>query len=228
VAPAVAESYVATFTQSTPPATPTFVQVRAAVPPTPQSTVTVAYAAAQSAGNLNVLAIGWNDATSNITSVSDSAGNVYQVAAPTARGTGLSQAIYYAKNIVSAPAGSNVVTVTFNTAVPWADIRILEYSGLDPVNPFDKTAYGSGTTILASSPSVTTTAATELVFGAGMTVRSFKTPGAGFTTRIITSPDADIAEDRNVTTIGSYSATASQNTTGAWLMHVVTFKAAGQ
>ncbi len=228
VAPAIPAAYIATFTPSLTPATPTFVQVNAAVPPQPQSTVTVAFTAAQSAGNLNVLAIGWNDATSNITSVTDSAGNAYQVAAPTARGTGLSQAIYYAKNIVSASAGSNVVTVTFNTAVPWADIRILEYSGLDAVNPFDKTAAGTGTATLASSPVVTTTAPAELVFGAGMTARSFKSAGAGFTKRIITSPDADIAEDRNVTTIGSYNATATQNTTGAWLMQVATFKAAGQ
>ena len=51
---------------------------------------------AQAAGDTNILAIGWNNATSNITSVTDSAGNMYQLAVPTARGTGLSQAIYYA------------------------------------------------------------------------------------------------------------------------------------
>ena len=55
---------------------------------------------------------------------------------PTARGAGLSQAIYYAKNIKAAAAGTNTVTVTFNTATPYVDAR-LEYSGLDPVNPFE-------------------------------------------------------------------------------------------
>ena len=48
----------------------------------------------------------------------------------------------------------------------------------------------------------------ELIFGAGMTVNSFSAAGSGFTNRIITTPDADIAEDRNVTRTGSYSATA--------------------
>ena len=78
------------------PAPIAFVQVNAATPQTNQSAVTVAYTSAQLAGDTNILAIGWNNATSNITSVTDSAGNTYQLAVPTARGSGLSQAIYYA------------------------------------------------------------------------------------------------------------------------------------
>ena len=79
------------------PSTPAFVQVNAATPQTNQSTVSVTYANAQVVGDTNILAIGWNNATSNITSVTNSAGNTYQLAVPTARGTGISQAIYYAK-----------------------------------------------------------------------------------------------------------------------------------
>jgi hypothetical protein len=52
-------------------------------------------------------------------------------------------------------------------------------------------------------------------------------PGAGFTSRIITTPDSDIAEDRIVTAIGTYSATASLNPTGNWVMQMATFKAGG-
>ena len=59
----------------------------------------MAYISAQTAGNTNIIAIGWDDATSNITSVTDSAGNVYEIAVPVARGSGISQAIYFAKNI---------------------------------------------------------------------------------------------------------------------------------
>ena len=77
-------------------APPAFVQVKAAMPQTNQSSVAVTYTGAQTAGNTNILAIGWNNATSNITSVTDSAGNTYQLAVPTARGNGVSQAIYYA------------------------------------------------------------------------------------------------------------------------------------
>ena len=77
-------------------------------------------------------------------------------------GTGISQAIYYAKNIKAAAAGTNTVTVTFNTATPYVDIRALEYSGLDLVNPFDVGTSASGTSTSANSGTVTTTAANEL------------------------------------------------------------------
>ena len=205
-------------------APPAFVQVNAAVPQTNQSSVAVTYTSAQTAGNTNILAIGWNNATSNITSVTDSAGNTYQLAVPTARGTGVSQAIYYAPNIKAAAAGTNTVTVTFNTATPYVDIRALEYSGLDPVNPFDVGTSASGTGTTANSGTVTTTAANALIFGAGITTGGFSTAGTNFTTRIITTPDADIAEDRIVTAAGPYSATAPVS--GAWVMQVAAFKAA--
>ena len=203
---------------------PAFVQVKAATPQTSQSSVGVTYSGAQTAGNTNIVAIGWNNATSNITSVTDSAGNTYQVAVPTARGSGVSQAIYYASNIKAAAAGTNTVTATFNTATPYVDVRALEYSGLAAVSPFDMGASASGTGTAANSGTVTTTAANELVFGAGITTGGFSTAGTNFTSRIITVPDADIAQDQVVTSTGAYSATAP--VTGAWVMQVATFKAA--
>jgi glucose/arabinose dehydrogenase len=228
VVPASPQGYTATYTSASGPATPAFVQVNSATPQTNQSTISVPYNAIQTVANTNVVAIGWNDATSNITAVTDSVGNTYQVAAPTARGTGLSQAIYYAKNIGAAAPGANSVTVTFNAAVKFADIRILEYRGLDANGPFDVSRSASGTSMLADSGGATTTTPTELIFGAGMTTKRFTGAGAGFTKRIITSPDGDIAEDRNTTAAGVYNATAPLNVSGAWLMQIVTFRAAGQ
>ena len=58
-----------------------------------------------------------------------------------------------------------------------------------------------------------------------MTSGAFTGAGSGYTKRIITSPDADIAEDRVVTSTGSYAATAPVN--GTWLMQLATFRAAG-
>jgi hypothetical protein len=187
----------------------------------------VTYLAPQAAGDTNILAIGWNDATSTITSVTDSAGNTYQVATPVARGSALSQAIYYAKNITAAAAGANTVTVVFNTAVRYADVRILEYGGLDTVAPLDVSGSAAGTTLLANSGGVTTSSANELIVGAGITVKRFITPGSGFTARLITSPNGDIVEDRTTTIAGSYAATATLKNAGAWLMQVATFRAAG-
>ena len=220
-----AQTYTATYNAVTAPAPLAFVQANSATPQTNQTQVSVAYTSAQVAGDTNILVIGWNNATSNITSVTDTAGNIYQLAVPTVRGSGISQAIYYAKNIKSAAAGTNTVTVTFNTATQYVDLRALEYSGLDLANPFDVGASASGTSNSANSGAVTTTAAHELIIGAGTTAGGFSAAGSGFTTRVITSPDGDIAEDRFVTATGSYSATASLSGSAAWVMQVATFKA---
>src|SRR5260370_984437 len=115
--------------------TPKYVQGNYAVPQMPETTVTVPYTAAQTAGNLNVVIVGWNDSTANVSSLTDSNGNLYQLAVGPMVTGALSQAIYYAKNISAAGAATNAVTVTFNAAAAnYADIRILEYNGIDPVN----------------------------------------------------------------------------------------------
>jgi glucose/arabinose dehydrogenase len=223
--PAGGATYTATYNAVTAPAPLAFVQANSATPQTNQTQVSVVYASPQVAGDTNILVVGWNNATSNVTSVTDTAGNVYQLAVPTVRGNGISQAIYYAKNIKSAGAGTNSVTVTFNAATPYVDLRALEYSGLDLVNPFDVGASASGTSSSASTGAVTTSTAHELIFGAGTTAGGFTAAGSGFTTRVITTPDFDIAQDRFVTAAGGYSATASLAGSAAWVMQVAAFKA---
>ncbi len=172
------------------------------------------------------MAIGWNESVGNITPVTGQRREHLPGRDHHARGSNLSQAMYYAKNIVASAAGANTVTVTFDKAVTYADIRILEYSGLDKINPVDVTSSAAGSVAPASSGPATTNFASELLLGAGMTSGVFTGAGTGYTARIITNPDADIAEDRNVTSIGSYSATAPQS--GTWVMQMVTFRAAGQ
>src|SRR5215467_13096942 len=69
-----------------------FVQVNSA---TPQSdtvaSVTVSFSAAQTAGNLNVVVVGWNDTTASVLSVTDSSNNGYVRAAGPTLGAGLSK-----------------------------------------------------------------------------------------------------------------------------------------
>jgi hypothetical protein len=199
-----------------------FVQVNSATPQTATGAVALSYLAAQSAGNLNVVAVGWNDTTSTVTGVSDTRGNTYTLAIGPTSGTGLRQSIYYARNIA---AGSNTVTVTFNQAAVYVDVRVLEYSGLDTATPLDKVAGAAGSGTAASSGAVTTTSASELIFGAGMTTTHFTGAGSGFVSRIITNPDADIAEDQTVSSTGTYTATAPA-TSSNWVMQVATFRAA--
>jgi hypothetical protein len=107
------------------------------------------------------------------------------------------------------------------------DVRVAEYSGLDLANPLDATASASGKSTTPSSGAATTTSANELLVGGGTTVGSFTGAGSGFTSRIITSPDADILEDRIVSATGSYTATAPAKNAN-WVMQLATFRAPGQ
>ena len=51
------------------------------------SSLAMAYPSAQTAGNLNVVVVGWNDTTSTVSSVTDSSGNTYTRAVGPTRGT---------------------------------------------------------------------------------------------------------------------------------------------
>ena len=228
VASGLANSAVATgaYTIGTPAAI-AFVQANSATPQTPQTSVSVTYTSAQAAGDTNVVAIGWADATSSVTSVTDTNGNLYALALAPTQQTGVqSLAIYFASNVVAAAANSNTVTVTFNAAAPYPDVRILEYSGLDTVSPLDGTAGASGTGTTSSAGPVTTTNANDLLFAANYVSMLTNGAGAGFTARVITNPDADIAEDQVVSAAGTHTATASV-ASGGWVMQLVALKAAG-
>src|SRR5213592_1537997 len=219
-------SNVASATTLSTNATLSYVQGNSAVPQTSQTTVNVTFTAAQAAGDLNVVVVGWNDTTATVSSVADKSGNTYTLAVgPTAFTGVLSQSIYYAKNIKSAAAAANIVTVTFSPAAAYPDIRILEYNGADLNSPVDVTAANTGNSSSTTSGSATTTNATDLLLGASMVATFTTGPGTGFTSRLLTSPDGDIAEDRMVTATGSYSATtAALSPAGPWVMQMVAFR----
>ena len=203
---------------------PTFVQQSYATPQAPQSVVHATYTLAQAAGDTNILAIGWNDVTANIVSVVDSAGNVYQQALATYRGSGMSQAIWFAPNIVAAPAGSNQVSVTFNQPAVFVDLRVSEYARIRHLNAFDGGTSANGSGNNASTGSVSAPASSELLFAAGMTGVVFDGPGPGFVSRVITVPDGDLVQDRIAPSPGSYSASAPLSG-GTWLLQLAAFRA---
>ena len=117
VAPGADQNYTATYTmppskpvQPSPPVQPgpiTFKQQNYSMPQTLQSIVVTAYTKPQTDRSTNLIAIGWRSAEGRVLSVTDSAGNHYELAAELIPGEGnLSQAIYYAKSIGAAPAGN--------------------------------------------------------------------------------------------------------------------------
>jgi hypothetical protein len=208
----------------------TFVQANSNTTRTTTPSISVAFATAQTAGNLNVVVVGWADTTSTVHSVTDSNGNPYQLAAGTNATTGgapgASQAVYYAKNI---KAGSNTVTVTFDQVPNNEDVRILEYSGLSTTAPLDTTAGTFGIGTAADSSSATTNSATDLLIGAGTSTDLFTAAGTGFVQRTFPGGYGDMVEDQDVAAAGPYDATATAKlATTKWVMQIVAFRAAGQ
>ncbi len=202
-----------------------YVQGNYSDPQSPQTSVTARFNSAQSAGDLNVVVIGWKDTTAQISRVADSAGNTYALAAgPTLHSGFGSQAIYYAKNIAAAGAGTNSVTVTFNTAARSPDLRILEYSGADTNNPLDVTVAGTGNSRNTNSGSATTTSSTDLILGTNLGASITSGPGNNFTKRLLSTPQGNLVEDRSVTSMGSYSASSSIFPAGNWIMQMVAFR----
>jgi hypothetical protein len=187
---------------------------------TSASSLATAYPSAQTAGNLNIVVVGWNDTASVVGSIRDSNGNTYTRAIGPTAGTALTQSIYYARNVA---AGSNTVTVTFNKPATYPDVRVLEYSGADPTNPLDVTAAAAGTGLVANSGPASTTSLNELIFGAGMTFDVYKAAGSGFTDRVITN-FGDIAEDATVASTGVYSAPAPLSASAPWVMQMAVFR----
>jgi hypothetical protein len=169
-----------------------------------------------------VVIVGWNDATAQVTSVTDSNGNVYQLAVGPTVLTGspaLSQCVYYAKNISAAAASANGVTVEFNTSAYYSDTRILEYAGADQVSPLDVSSAATGSTATASSGGVTTKDAKDLLVGPCRVDRD-QWPRQ----RI---DQANVVEDRIPTAVGSYRATGSLANAAQWIMQMVALRASG-
>src|SRR6201981_2141384 len=170
-----------------------FIQGSSGVPNS-TATVSAAYKSAQTAGELNVVGVGWDSSSITLKSLTDSKGNSYKLAVSYVDSTGITQAIYYAPNIVAATAGATTVTATLSASTGWPDLRILEYSG---VNTLDKTASAKGTATTANSGSVNTTQGNELLFGAVYSYGTTIGPGSGYTSRIVTGYSG-LAEDEVV------------------------------
>src|SRR5437870_13419885 len=104
--PSSPASYQAQIVSATPTPTPSpiaFVQSNSTALNGQKASVTSSYPSIQTQGNLNVVIVAWQGGGNSIAHVTDSLGNTYTQILQN-HGTGLSQALYYAKNINS---GSN-------------------------------------------------------------------------------------------------------------------------
>jgi len=205
-----------------------FVQVASATPQGSNASVAVSYPRAQTSGNLNIVVVGWNDTTAKVSSVNDTRGNIYLLAAGPLKGTRLTQSIYYAKKIAT---GTNTVKVIFSPAAASPDIRIFEYSGVSPASPLDASAGASGTSgndAVVRTGTASTSGSGDLIFGAGITNGGYIQAGASLTAEVITR-DGNIGEDETASQSGTYGVSAELGGYGQqnWILQMVAMKAAG-
>jgi hypothetical protein len=179
------------------------------------SSTNAGYARPVLAGDLLVVAVSYRNAGVTA-SVTDSMGNTYSIAAGrTASGTlGFSNYIFYA---VAGSTGSNTVTVTYAQAVDYTRTLIHEYQGVDT---FDVGSSATGASGAPDSGSATTTRATELIFGWGITDNGTTSPGTGFTLRQTALSES--TEDKIVSSAGSYTVVYPNDGT-AWIAQMATF-----
>ena len=199
-------------------ATPAFVQEKDNQV-TSGKTNAVKLTSSTAAGNLLVVYLIWDN--TGAASVTDSLGNTYTSAVSPARwnSSKYSTQIFYATNVAS---GADTVTATFATSVTqFGIVYAHEYSGIRAAAPLDVTASATGTSGSLNSGSAPTSYATDLIFAGGVSANTVSAAGSGFTAR--SKAEGNMTEDRVVTTVGSYSATAT-NSAGAWGMQMVAFK----
>jgi hypothetical protein len=210
-----------------PPAPIALVQHNMAVNGSTASSLAVKLLQSQHTGDLIVVAIGWADDTSSVTSVTDTVGNTYKLAVgPNRQSPDLTQYIYYASGISAASPSSNTITAKFGAAVNSPDLRVAEFSGLSATSPLDVTAGANGKSATASSGAATTTTGRELLFGAGMTTDLYMAANNGFTLLDVTT-NGNADEYRIVSSTGSYTAGGTFSTTSTntgWVMQLASFR----
>jgi hypothetical protein len=216
-----------TITSAKPP--PALVQAVGATEASTSTTLTATLPAASTAGNLLVLSASvYTGTTNHITSVTDSAGNLWQRANAWSVASHNSDGeVWYAAN--AAPATSIVAHLT--SAATMA-IQVLEFSGIATSNPLDTSAGTSNTSTAASSGPLTPAASGELLVGlvAGhASSQAMTVTSTGFTVQPQQNSTGTIATVRTgyqvLAGTGATSFSASFGTAMYWAAGLVAFKA---
>ncbi len=170
-----------------------------------------------------------------LVAVCSASGN-YTMATP----TGFTAAINQSGTVTSmgtfykvAAGGETSVTCSITGSSTFMGVHIYEYSGVVTSGALGQTGSATGTGTAVSSGSITTTNAESLLFAA-VTVQSntsFSAWSNSFTERndfATTSGNPGLRKtyggaDRNVTTTGTYSTTATAGASGDWRGQIVSF-----
>jgi hypothetical protein len=150
-----------------------------------------------------------------VVTVTDSAGNPY------ARlGTSGGLSVWVAANMRA--SGADAITVAFAGNSGYTAAAAV-YSGLALASPLDAMIATSGQGTTLSTGTITTSHPHDLIVGIVGSNGSL-VAGAGFTKRV--GGNFSLIEDREVTSTGSYGATATAGQNSNWSMAMVALKAA--
>lgn len=183
------------------PAPPQFVQAHAirAV----GGSTSVALDSLTGAGNLLIVALDYTG--TDFASITDSQGNTFtQIGDEITTPGGVTTRMYFANNI---KGGAESISVKLAGSTTSLEVYAVEYSGADPVNPFDAagSATGTGSDPVTSGP-LTTQFNSDLLV-AYCVGDTFCTPGSGFTPRL--TLDDNLFEERALGDAGIVQATGS-------------------
>ncbi|HTT02130.1 MAG TPA: hypothetical protein VMG11_08575 [Steroidobacteraceae bacterium] len=192
-------------------------------PQSPQSTLTVSFPSTQSADDLNVVFIDWDDTTSRVVSVTDASGNLYLRAHELASAGLATQAVYYASRIKHAYAGRNAVQVMFDGVIHHGGVLVAEYHGIDPQRPIDHVSGAAGRAETARGGSLITSATEDLLVVGAFTGQALQGPGPGYTQRLLAGGFALLA-DRLAGPPGAYESAALQSAADWYLMQGIAFR----
>ncbi len=136
----------------------------------PNATTLSAPAVTHTQGNLIAVFLGVHENTGDL-GITDTQGNTYTaIGSPALVGGDITGQWFYA---FARATSRNTVTATFNGS--YSNLRVLEYSGIDPISPVDAIVTGAGGALTFS-----TTVADELVLASWHTGATTCTPGSGF------------------------------------------------
>jgi hypothetical protein len=164
-------------------------------------------------GDACVLGIGAQGGT--VQTVTDSAGNTF-----TQIDTAGGQAVYVATDM--AASANDTIAVTFNAAVGFTYAAVV-YRGLATAELVDTSAISSGNSNMPESGTATTAHAHDLLVGLA-SMNGTIAAGNGYSSRV--GGTYSLIEDEEVTSVGSYQATATAGGSVEWSMAMLALKAA--
>lgn len=179
------------------------------------------------AGNLLIAVIGWNNSGRSFTSVTDTNTNTWTgVGTLVSSSTALTR-IFFAANC-KASAGNNTVTLAIGGGAN-CSITIAEYSGVATSSPLDVTNQLTGTSANAAlTTGITTTVAGDLVISAlELVSTTAPTAGTGFTreSAVLHTTNTQGMEDQIAGSTGTFTG-AWTSSAVQWALQVAAFKAA--